>query len=195
MIERPRCHARERESLEDVGDDTLVPMTFLAEVGEMRATSQEDVLRHRHSFGHVRLLHHHRDAACELASAHRGHILAADADLALVRNEPRDCPQDRRLAGAVGSDQTKPLAGADAEVQLADDDIRLVRDPDTAQDDVVHSAAALVDRITTMKKGAPTSAVITPMDTSAGAATVRAAVSARTRNVAPNSSERGMTMR
>src|SRR6202011_830182 len=106
-----------------------------------------------------------------------------------------DRPQDGRLARAVRSDQREPLAGANVEVEPADDDLGLVRDSHAAQQDVVHSAAALVDLITMMKKGAPTTAVITPIGSSAGAATMRAAVSARTRNAAPNSSDSGMTTR
>ena len=49
--------------------------------------------------------------------------------------------------------------------------------------------------MTATKKGAPTRAVITPIGTSAGEATLRAAASARTRKAAPPSIERGITTR
>jgi hypothetical protein len=46
-----------------------------------------------------------------------------------------------------------------------------------------------------MKNGAPMNAVMTPIGISAGATTVRARVSTRMRNDAPNSAESGSTDR
>ena len=58
-----------------------------------------------------------------------------------------------------------------------------------------HVSTRLVTRSTATKNGAPTKAVTTPMGSSAGASTVRAIRSARTRKAAPPISESGSTIR
>src|SRR5712692_5648625 len=102
VIERPRRKAVERKALEDVRHDALFCASLLAEVRQMRAASEEDVLRYRQALGYVRLLHHHRHATSELTSTQLGNGLTADPDLPFVSDQPRDRPQDGGLAGAVG---------------------------------------------------------------------------------------------
>ena len=58
-----------------------------------------------------------------------------------------------------------------------------------------HGPTVLVVRRTTAKKGAPRNAVTTPIGSCAGATTVRATRSMRTRKPAPNASESGRTTR
>src|SRR5579859_3481988 len=61
--------------------------------------------------------------------------------------------------------------------------------------DRAHVRTAVVDLRIQTNTGEPTSAVTTPMGSSAGETTVRARVSARTRKPAPDSSDSGSTRR
>ena len=166
-----------------------------AEVAQVRRPAQEDVLRHGHARRHLRLLDQHRDATREISRAQSGDWVSADHDVALKRYETGDRTQDRRLARTVGPDQRQPLAGRDGQIQVPGHRPALVTDRNRGEDDRAHSGAPRVDLMTTMKNGAPRNAVITPIGSSAGATIVRAAVSARTRNAAPKSTDRGITTR
>src|SRR5439155_20558713 len=127
--------------------------------------------------------------------AQAGNRRSAANHAALTTYQTGDPTQDRRLARPVGPDQRQPLAGRDGQIQLPDPRPPLVTDRTRGEDDRAHSGAPRVDLMTTMKNGAPRNAVITPIGSSAGATIVRAAVSARTRNAAPKSTDRGITTR
>src|SRR5881296_1728543 len=185
----------ERKPAQDVGHDAAVARAFPAEVTDVRAAAEEDVLGHRHPGWNLRLLGKHRHPPRELPRAEGRGVLVADADLTLERNQAGDRAQDAGFARAVGPDEGHPLPRCDREVEFGDHGHALVRDREPGQTYLAHNAAARVERSTAMKKGAPRNAVMTPIGSSAGATTVRAAVSARTRKAAPKRSESGMTTR
>ena len=145
--------------------------------------------------GHLRLLNQHGDAAGKVSRAQPGNRTASDVNVAVEGHKARDRAEDSGLSSAVGPDQRQPFACRDGKVEVPDHRPSFVGDRYCRKADVAHRGAPRVDRITTMKKGAPKKAVITPIGSSAGATTVRAAVSARTRKAAPNSTERGTTTR
>ena len=159
----------------------------------MRPPTEHHVVRDGHAHRHVRCLRHHRHAPSQLHAAQSADVVATDGDIARELGQARDGAQDAALPGAVWPDQGQPLARRHIEVNLLYRIEAPIRDREVAQADRTHSSAALVERMTAMKNGAPMKAVSTPMDSSAGATTVRAAVSARTRNAPPKNMLRGIT--
>ena len=118
-----------------------------------------------------------------------------DADGAAVRQQAGHGAQQRGLARAVRPDQGQPAA-------VGHRGVHPVQDPDPVQfhgelvdTDRAHVRTAAVERRIQTNTGEPTSAVTTPMGSSAGDTTVRARVSARTRNPPPASSDSGSTRR
>ena len=109
----------------------------------------------------------------------------------------RQEPQQRRFAGAVGSDQGDDFAGFDRE-RDAVEDIAAV-DPYHGLggfDQRAHKVAT--DRCRSnkaRKNGAPIAAVMMPIGTSAGAASTRAAVSAQSSRAPPSSIDAGSSRR
>ena len=94
-----------------------------------------------------------------------------------------------------GPMSAEPLALLHLEREAVDDDGSVELDSEPLDGQRRHVPTILVVRRTRAKNGAPKNAVTTPMGSSAGAATVRARTSARTRNAAPKQSESGRTIR
>ena len=131
-----------------------------------------------------------RDEAGPLARPQGTEVAPVDGQLAAPAGQTGDVAQERGLAGAVGPHHRHPLAVVDVEVDAAQHGLAAELDP--GADEVDHRFAF---RRTRTKNGAPRNAVTTPMGISAGAATVRAMRSVRTRNAPPNSSDSGRMMR
>src|SRR5439155_392042 len=131
------------------------------------------------------------------------HGPSGEPDLAALRAQhAREQPQQRRLARAVGTDDAEDLAALDGERQPRKRERPLAptRGPRVGEGDVAElnerrqSGRLRVRRIHT-KKGAPQKAVITPTESSAGATTLRASVSAASRNAPPASAAVGTRKR
>ena len=121
--------------------------------------------------------------------------LVADLNVAAVADLAGHRPQQGGLPGAVRADQAEPLAVCGSLGDPVERDRRAVADPDVLEADHDRSRRVRRDRSTNRKNGAPIVAVITVSGTSAGAWTVRATTSARTRNAAPPIIETGSTIR
>ena len=140
----------------------------------------------------LRLLRDEGHEPRELAPREPAGVAAAEHDLAVVRDEPGERAQRRRLPGPVRADQRDPAALLGLERQAGDRLHAAEADADVAQLD--HRIVLAVRR-TTAKNGAPKNAVTTPIGSSAGESTVRASTSASTRKPAPTTSESGTTAR
>src|SRR6266508_4934253 len=115
----------------------------------------------------------------------------------------REQPDHRRLAGGVRADEPEHLALRHGEAQIADlEGPPAVRAHRVGESDVTelaqrrHSVARPArERRSQMKKGAPQKDVSTPTESSAGATTVRASVSAASRKAPPASRAAGTRSR
>ena len=137
-------------------------------------------------------------SATRRASSRRpsaAHVVAADLDGALPRDEPGDRPEQRALPGAVRADDRYPLPRLDRAADAVEDPGPAELDRQLSQRQRRHGPTLLLVRSTTAKNGAPKKAVTTPIGSSAGDTTVRASTSQRTRNPPPTSSDSGTTMR
>ena len=111
---------------------------------------------------------------------------------------PASTPQQRRFAGAVRPDQRDRLARRDRERDRVEQRLARRRAPRAT----CVSTTAVIARSSerwrssiARKNGAPTSAVRMPIGTSAGAAMVRAQVSAASSRMAPRQTEAGSSRR
>ena len=129
--------------------------------------------------------------------------LARDRDGAAVKEhlsaegeQTGDGAENRRFAGAVGTDQRHPLAALDGRRDAVHD----LCVPERHRD-VVHGQGGVHAPIlravfsTMAKNGAPKNAVMTPIGSSCGERIVRAMTSASTRKAAPRISESGTSAR
>ena len=161
----------------------------------MRRTAEQHVVAHRHVGRQLGLLRHVGHQPGKPPPVHPGDLLPADRDVAAVACQARDRPQQGGLARAIRADQAEPFAVR----YLLGDAVKGGQLPvaDTHRIEADHDRSRRVrrDRSTKRKNGAPAAAVITPIGTSAGACTVRAATSARTRNAAPPIIDTGSTTR
>src|SRR4029450_484660 len=106
-------------------------------------------------------------------------------------------------ARPIGSDDAYPPSLGDVHADVGHDRPLAELDREGAYFEGGHHAGSLVElhaalrfrRSTAMKNGAPMNAVMTPIGISAGATTVRARLSTKIRNDAPNSADRGSTGR
>src|SRR5256886_674488 len=169
----------------------------------VRVTAHQHELLDRERKGPRRLLRHHRHLARQRPGREIAHGPSVEPDLAALRAQhAREQPQQRRLARAVGTDDAEDLAALDGERQPRKRERPLAptRGPRVGEGDVAelnerrHSGRLRVRRIHT-KKGAPQKAVITPTESSAGATTLRASVSAASRNAPPASAAVGTRKR
>ena len=119
-----------------------------------------------------------------------------DGEFTGGRNQSSEGMHQGRLAGAVRPDHGNPIAGCHIEIDAVDDVLAAEIDSEVAAPHcAVGHAETRLRRRTRRKNGAPIIAVTTPMGSSAGAMTVRAATSVRTRNAAPSMSDRGRSSR
>src|SRR5438876_4005093 len=169
----------------------------------VRVTAHQHELFDRERKGPRRLLRHHRHLARQRPGREIAHGPSGEPDLAALRAQhAREQPQQRRLARAVGTDDAEDLAALDGERQPRKRERPLAptRGPRVGEGDVAElnerrqSGRLRVRRIHT-KKGAPQKAVITPTESSAGATTLRASVSAASRNAPPASAAVGTRKR
>ena len=104
--------------------------------------------------------------------------------------------QETCLPGAVGADDRDPLPLSDRDVDIVDDASSVELDRHLAGvDRRSHTLTSRVERSSTKKTGAPTTAVITLIGTSVGASAVRATRSARQRNAPPYTIDSGRILR
>src|SRR6266850_2546497 len=150
-----------------------------------------------------RFLRHHRHLARQLPRSKGAHAPAVEPDLTALREQhAREQPQQGCLAGAVRADDAEDLAALDRERQSGERERAraTLRRPRIGEahvpelDERRHTGRLRVRRIQT-KKGAPQKAVITPTESSAGATTLRASVSAASRKAPPASAEVGTRRR
>src|SRR2546430_3849144 len=169
----------------------------------VRVTAHQHELFDRERKGPRRLLRHHRHLARQRPGREIAHGPSVEPDLAALRAQhAREQPQHRRLARAVGADDAEDLAALDGERQPRKRERPLAPTlgPRVGEGDVAelnewrHSGRLRVRRIHT-KKGAPQKAVITPTESSAGATTLRAILSAASRNAPPASAAVGTRKR
>src|SRR5258705_4619815 len=111
---------------------------------------------------------------------------AVDRHAAGVRSQqPAENAQQRGLAGAVRTDERDELAGTRDEIDAAEHLAILVPRADRARDNAAQTMTRRERTRSARKKGAPTSPVMTPTGSSAGASAVRAPRSASTSAIAP----------
>ena len=170
-----------------------IARALLRERPEVWRPAEEHVLRDGHPRRRRRLLRYDGDETRELGARELLDRTPAERDLARERDEPRDRAQERRLPGAVRTDEPEPLPVRDDGSDPVDDGLAAELDGDAAQLD--HAAPPRVVRSTSAKNGAPKNAVTTPSGISAGASAVRATTSASTRNPAPTTTDSGISAR
>lgn len=114
-------------------------------VADVKATEIVDILAHRKLVKHRHLLRHHADAALEIITGGR-HGLAEQLDGAfVVGKQLQNTVDGRGLARAVGTQQTKDLAGGDAQVKVVErNKVVIALDEVFDVDDVCHEAALLL---------------------------------------------------
>ena len=126
----------------DKVDRLVHERTAALAVADVKATEIVDVLAHGELVEHRHLLRHHAHAALEVVAGGR-HGLAEQLDGAFVVGEQlQNAVDGRGLARAVGAQQTKDLAGGDAQVKVVErDKIVVALDEVFDMDDVCHEAA------------------------------------------------------
>ncbi len=178
-----------------LGGGLAVAAGRAAEVAQVRGAAEQHVLLDGHVRRQHRRLRQVRDQPGAAAAAHAAKVGAVEQHGAAVPHQPGHRAQQGGLARPVRPDQGEPAAGADRERHPAQH-----RDPVQVHGEILHGDGAhvriaLVERRIQTNTGEPASAVTTPIGSSAGATTVRAAVSASTRKPAPQVSESGSTNR
>ena len=153
----------------------------------MGGAPERDVLAHRHPRGDLGVLGDERHDPGAGALLHPRDRPALQADRPGAHPaQPGHRLDEGRLARPVGTDHRAPRPGLDARDDVVDQ-VAAARAHGEALDlDRVHRTTGRRRLRMTTKTGAPTRAVTTPRGSSDGATTVRATVSARTRNAAPD---------
>src|SRR5439155_25774242 len=113
------------------------------------------------------------------------------------REDPRQEPDERRLAASVRTDHAEDLPGQEREADRAENLARAVAERDRVRlEERGHPSARRRSRCRReRKKGPPVSAVTTPTGSSAGPSIVRASVSAQVRKAPPPRNEAGRRRR
>src|SRR4029078_12092046 len=144
-----------------------------------------------------------RQKARALTPIERRGIPPEKRHVPVVRQQPGDRTEKRRLPAPVRPNQGDPFAALDGGRDLVDDRAaaELHRHPVEAGGPhqgppprpraQAKKRATESSRRTKTKNGAPKSAVMTPIGPSAGASAVRATTSARIRNPAPTTNDSG----
>ena len=164
------------------------------EVADERCPPEQHVLERGHVVGQQRILRHvgeQRRPPRPRAQRQRDTV---DEHVAREVDEPDGGAQERRLAGAVGADQSEPSARRDRRAERLHDLALAVAHGDGRELERAHRATCRV-RSRRMKNGAPKNAVTTPIGSSAGAVSVRPGMSTRIRNAAPNAAVSGSSLR
>src|SRR3990172_198169 len=138
------------------------------------------------------MLGHQRHQPRPPTSRHRRDRLTVEPDLARETDDPGHRLEEAAFAGPIRAHQGQPFTFADRERDTGDGLVPVESDSQIRDRD--HNDLRLV-RSTATKNGAPHRAVITPIGSSAGASTVRAARSAAIRNAAPSKAASGNTAR
>src|SRR5499433_2201679 len=194
-------HVREGHSL---ARDQEIGAALEESCGSVGKASHEHELLHgvRKALGHV--LGHHGDPASHRSAIEAGGRLAIDHDGAARGLEhAREETDHRRLSRCVRPDETQHLAGFQGEAQFAELEGRPTTRPPRIRE--AHraelcerrhgSTRATRERRSQMNTGAPQKEVSTPTESSAGATTVRASVSAARRKAPPPSRAAGTSTR
>src|SRR6266545_4675135 len=198
-----------RESL-DPGEghglsrDALVLPALEKARGSMREASHEDELLDGERKSLRDVLGHHGNPAGHGCASERRYALAADQDLPSRWTDHVGQESDHRgLSRRIGTDEPEHFAGGDGKAQLAELEGRTPRCAERIGEahapklgERCHGATrATRERRSHMKKGAPQNEVSTPTESSAGATTVRARVSAARRKAPPPRSAAGTSTR
>src|SRR6185503_720396 len=153
---------------------------------EARCPAERDDLADRERKERLEDLRHDRDMSCDGAAVQRRDVDAVDRHAARRRSQQTaQDAQQRGLARAVRTHERDELAGARDEVHAAKHLAILVARADGAGDDATQTITRLDRTSSARKNGAPTSPVMTPTGSSAGASAVRAPRSASTSAIAP----------
>jgi hypothetical protein len=166
-----------------------------AQVAKVRGAAEQHVIRHRHVGRQHRFLRHVGDQPGPVASAQRSGAGPVETHLAAMRHQPGDGAEQGCLARAVRPDQGEPAAGPDRTGHPVQHRRPVQVHRQVSYRDRAHVRTDRVLRKIQTNAGEPTSAVTTPIGSSAGDRTVLASVSASTRNPAPVSSDSGSTSR
>src|SRR5690606_19233203 len=177
-------------------DRHAVGLSLAAPVAEVGVAAHGDEFAHGDGERELLVLRHDADAAGQLTRRPLRQRAPRVTRLARLRRERAEQhPEQRGLARAVGAEDRVHAAGRHVEVhavQRGRGGAR-VREAQAARgEDGAHTRLLASSSTNT---GTPISAVMTPTGSSAGAASVRAAVSATSRNAAPASSDAGSRKR
>ncbi len=160
----------------------------------MRSPAQHHVVDGENPRGDRRNLGHHCEGASPFAIFERRDQPPPHSNLSFDRHSAGYPVQKRSLTRTVGTDQANPFTVLDHEVDGLENAVSTEREPHSRQLDGAHVDLRFRRR-TSRKNGAPTKAVTTPIGSSAGATTVRAATSAPTRKAPPIMQDSGRTRR
>ncbi len=123
------------------------------------------------------------DAASERRTSRAGRAVVADLPFSRL-DQASESPGERRLAGAVGSDEPDELARRKAQRDARQRDARAVTDGEIA--DLDPHQPSRRERLTSISRnGAPTSEVTTPSFSSGCVGSTRTSTSAATSSTAP----------
>jgi hypothetical protein len=182
------------ESGQGILDDPAILGAFRGEAAQVRIAAERHVRPHVDALGDHRTLRYQRDEARHGTSTPTPWVEVVHPKRPGVRNKSCNRVQQRGLASAIRSNQGHPGTGRNDEIDIMYDRTPTATYPHAFPDDSVH-ATTRARRSTTRKNGAPTTAVTTPMGSSAGAMTVRARTSVKTRNAAPSTADTGTSTR
>jgi hypothetical protein len=185
------------EAVEDALDHGQVRRRLDAEGPDVRSAAEQGVVDDPQRRWHERVLGDHGQQPGPGSGAQRGDILPAHSHGALEAGDPGERADQRRLAGAVGADHGHPLAGGHVEREVVEHGPPAQRHRQVPAGDRGgrHVGTSRRVRSTRAKNGAPTSAVTTPIGTSAGDRAVRARTSATVRKAPPSSRDTGRMTR
>ena len=187
---------REVELCHRLGDDVEIAGALACQWVEMRGATQQHVMRDGHPEGDLGQLGNEGDDVCPVAMTHACDRSAEDVDAPARGQDAGERPQEACLPGTVRADDRDPLPLSDRDVDIVDDASGVELDRHFAGvDGRPHTLTSRVERSSTKKTGAPTTAVITLIGTSVGASVVRAMRSARQRNAPPYTIDSGRIFR
>ena len=177
--ERRSASSVELETLERVPGGVAIRGTLACERPEVRRPSHQHVLGDGEPRRRLGRLRDDREEPRALAPIERRGVPAEKRHAPVVRQQAGDRAEKRRLAGAVRPDQGDPLAALDRGRRRRRRPRGRRAPPSRPSSPIAVTPGLHGCAGRSAKNGAPKSAVITPIGTSAGASAVRATTSAR----------------
>ena len=187
--------------LEAAPHDRAVEVAGSREGAEVRRAAERDDLGDPEAGGVLHVLLGEGDDPRAFASAQRGEVAVAEARRPGIRSlDAGDEVQERALAGAVRAEERADGRAGHGAVDVVDDEPASAGEAHPVG--VEGAGAVRVGHVSlrsrsmsTANTGPPTSAVTMPTGSSRGSNSVRAAVSAHTRKIAPASADSGSSAR